>query len=271
VKKILILLLAVVLMLFAFSPRSIAEVFYVNVDYFSLSPEPVRIKTGDAVYWVEDMNSVLGPYIITGDWGYDFAPYGIRFNLPGIYSYTAESAWGGGSWSGTVVVSVNLPPTVSITNPTNGAVFVAPAGFSFEANADDPNPNDVMDVEFWLNGTMVDDVYTPPYATAVTNLAAGTYQLKAVAWDYSGATVTNSITVQVVNPPPVSLGGCSVVEGKILFTMNNAASGSTNVLECSTNLTHWQPILTNISDGAPLSITNAPIGPVQFFRVRQLQ
>lgn len=269
-KKYSILSLAAVLTIAASLPVAAVE-HDVTVDYFSLSPNPVYIKTGDVVYWVEDSSSFLGPYIITGPWGYDVAPYGIKFNVPGTYSYTAESAWGGGGWGGTVVVSPNLPPNVSITNPTNGTVFTAPASFSFEANATDPNVDDVWDVEFWVNSTMVDDVYAAPYSTMVTNLAPGTYTLKAIVWDYSYAKATNSITIQVVSPPPITLGSCTISNGKVTFAMNGMAAGTTNVLLCSSNLVSWWPISTNVSDGTPLNVTNDFSGRAQFFRVMQLQ
>ncbi|HWC60748.1 MAG TPA: Ig-like domain-containing protein [Verrucomicrobiae bacterium] len=270
-KKLSIPTFACLLVIFIFSLRTNAANVYVNVDYYTLSPNPVYIKPGDAVYWL-DNDSFLGPFLITGGWGPVMTPYGIQFNVPpGNYDYTAESAWGGGSWGGTVVVVPNSPPSVSITSPTNGAVFTAPASFSFEADATDPNANDVMDVEFWVDKTMVDDVFVYPYATTVTNLASGTYTLKAIAWDYSGATATNSIAVKVVPPAPITLGSCSTSGGKVVFTVNGLATGTTNVLQCSSNLMNWYPMLTNISDGTPFSVTNNSVGSAQFFRVMQLQ
>ena len=253
------------------SPRADATDYYVAVDYYSLSPNPVYIKTGDAVFWV-DNDSMFAPFVITGGWGTVFTPYGIQFNVPpGTYNYTAESSFGGGGWSGSVVVQMNFPPNVKIANPTNGEVFTALAAFPFEADASDPNGDDIMDVEFWVNDTMVDDVYAPPYGTTVTNLSPGTYTLKAVAWDYSYVTATNSITITVVNPPPITLGGFSVADGKIVFAANGLGMGTTNVLEYSTNMVNWFPILTNISDGTPLSMTNNVTGSAQFFRLMQLQ
>jgi hypothetical protein len=270
-KKYSILSLAGLCMILVCSLRADAATVYVNVDYYSLSPDPVHIKTGDAVYWL-DNGSFFGPFLITGPWGMIGTPSGIQFNVSlGNYRYTAESAYGGGTWGGTVVVDPNYPPSVSITSPTNGTVLTAPANFSFEADATDPNPNDVWDVEFYVNGTMVDDVYAYPYATTVTNLAAGTYTLKAIVWDYSYAKATNSLTIQVVNPPPITLGSCTISGGKVVFAMNGMAAGSTNVLLCSSNLVNWYPVSTNISDGTPLNATNDFAGRTQFFRVMQLQ
>jgi hypothetical protein len=271
VKKHFALSLVGSLILLVVSFAANAADYFVSVDYFSLSPDPVTIKKGDAVYW-DDNDSFFGPFLITGDWGTISTGQGIRFNVdPGNYGYSAESVYGGGSWSGTVIVVSNSPPSVSITSPTNGAVFTASAEFSFAADATDPNPDDVMDVEFWIDDALVDDVYAAPYTTTVTNLAPGTYTLKAIVWDYSYATATNKITITVVNPPPITLGNCSFAGGKLTFSANGLAIGTTNILQCSTNLKDWNSVFTNVCDGAPVNFTNQAAGPSQFFRLMQLR
>ena len=269
-KKLSTLSLAGLLMFLVVPWRTGAADVYVYVGFDTLSPNPVYIKTGDAVYWLEG-DPDFGPYLISGAWGNIFTPDGVRFNVgPGNYNYTAQSVFGG-NWGGTVVVSANQPPSVSITSPTNGSVFMAPGNFSFEADASDPDPNDVMDVEFWIDDAMVDDVYSAPYTTAVTNLEAGTHTLEAVVWDYSYARATNTVVVTVVNPPPVTLGNCSFSGGKLTFQANGVLDGTTNVLQRSTNLMDWDSIQTNISDGTALSFTNSPTGRSQFYRVMQLR
>src|SRR6185437_8572066 len=93
----------------------------VVVSYYSLSPNPVSIKTGDVVYWVDGDD--LGPYVITIGSLIFPTPDGVQFNAPGTYSYSEDSAYGGGPWSGSVVVTDDAPPTVSITSPTNNSVL----------------------------------------------------------------------------------------------------------------------------------------------------
>lgn len=261
--------LAALLMLFV-SLRADATDYYVDVDYYSLSPSTVYIKMGDAVIWV-DNDSFFAPFRITGAWGRFFTPYGLRFNvLPGSYNYTAESAYGGGSWNGSVVVQENFPPSVNITSPTNGAVFTAPAAFSFEADASDSNVDDIMDVEFWVDQVMVDDVYSAPYLTSVTNLPPGIHSLKAIVWDNSFASATNSITINVVNPGPITIGSAGWSGNLLLFEVNGLTAGKTNILECSSNLLDWAPIKTNVPDGAGYVFTSNPVARAQFYRVRQL-
>ena len=264
-------LLSLLMILTGFGPlRASAATVYVS--YYGLSPNPVNVKVGETVAWVDaDPDDFFAPYMITFPTLYGFTPCWTQFATPGTRRYTAESAYGGGTWSGTVNVTPNFPPVVIITGPTNGAIFTAPASFSFEADASDPNTDDIWDVEFWIGDTMVDDVYAAPYLTAVTNLAVGTYTLKAVVWDYSSATATNSITVTVVDPPPITLGSPSIAAGKLIFNVSGLATGKTNVLFGSSNMVNWSPIQTNVCDGTSLNFTNTPAGRCQFFRVMQVQ
>lgn len=247
----------------------------VGVGFFSLSPNPVSINAGDGVFWT-DADEDFAPYAISGPWGTFATPGGIQFNTPGTYQYTAQSAFGGGSWNGTVIVSPgvpNSPPVVTITNPANNSVFIAPATFAFEVNASDPNPNDLWDVEFWVGDEMVDDVYDPPYATTVTNLAAGTYTLMAIAWDFSFETTTNSITITVVNPSAIALTVSALAAGNFEFNATGLSAGKTNVLQTSTNLAsplNWVSVSTNVADSSTASFTNRGAAGQHFFRVLQL-
>ena len=95
----------------------------------------------------------------------------------------------------------NTPPTVTITNPVNNAVFIAPATFTVDASASDPDGN-VSHVGFFLNSTSLGADMVSPYSVNVNNLPAGTYTLRAVATDNQNASATNSITVTVNAPPP---------------------------------------------------------------------
>ena len=249
----------------------------VGVGFFSLSPNPVSINVGDSVVWT-DADEDFAPYVISGPWGsfstWDPAP-GVRFNSPGTYQYTAQSLFGG-SWNGSVIVSVgvpNSPPVVTITNPTNNSVFIAPAAFAFEVAASDPDPDDLWDVEFWVNDEMVDDVYDPPYATTVTNLAAGTYTLMAIAWDFSFETTTNSITITVLNPSAITLTVSALAAGNFEFNATGLIAGKTNVLQTATNLEsplNWVSVSTNVADSSTASYTNKFATGQHFFRIVQL-
>lgn len=113
----------------------------------------------------------------------------------------------------------NLPPAVSIVNPTNGAVFAAPANISLIAKAADPDGT-VTNVEYFSGtndlGRGFQVVLDPPGVNGVTglvyfmnwqNIPAGIYSLTAVATDNGGLSTTSAppinITVLPTNLPPV--------------------------------------------------------------------
>src|ERR1019366_817870 len=113
----------------------------------------------------------------------------------------------------------NLPPAVSIINPTNGAVFYTSVNISLLARAADPDGS-VTNVEFFAGTTDLGRgqpvVLDPPGVNGVTglvyflnwqNVPANTYSLTAVATDNGGASTTSApvkITV-LPGPPPTNL------------------------------------------------------------------
>lgn len=140
------------------------------------------------------------------------SPYMFGWNnVPaGSYTLTAratdddEAATTSAPVNITVGQTVNTPPTVSITSPTNGTVFTAPATFTLQASASD-NDGSISQVEFFVGSASVGVDASSPYSAAVSSLAAGNYNLAAVATDDDGAKATNSVSIIVNNPPTVSI------------------------------------------------------------------
>ena len=103
--------------------------------------------------------------------------------------------------------ATNPPPVVSLTAPTNGAVFVAPATFSILADASDPDGT-VTNVEFFTSTNGVDFILLAetngtPYVTTISNLPAGDYTLRARATDNLGFTGVSAPVLVHVIPPEV--------------------------------------------------------------------
>jgi hypothetical protein len=94
----------------------------------------------------------------------------------------------------------NVPPSVTITSPLNGANFTAPASFTVSANASDPDGS-IVRVDFFSNGILAGTDTLAPYAVALTNLGAGSYSLTAQATDNRAATVTSAPVNITVGPP----------------------------------------------------------------------
>jgi len=176
-------ILFVVYGMLAYAFQARADQFVQVIDDFNgiLYPDPVVIVTGQVVYWVDDgtgpyaITSISGPASFSTDTS---GTTGIQFTIPGHYDYVES----GSSSYGQIIVSPNVPPAVSITNPTNNAVLAAPASFNFTADASDTDQDGLSDVEFYVGTNLVDDVFVPgPFTTTVSNLTTGTYVLMAIA------------------------------------------------------------------------------------------
>ncbi|HYL25998.1 MAG TPA: Ig-like domain-containing protein, partial [Burkholderiales bacterium] len=94
--------------------------------------------------------------------------------------------------------------TVSMTSPSNGALYLAPATLPVKANASASGVG-IARVEFYANGTLIRTVTTSPYQFDWSGVAAGSYSVNAIAYDNNGAQATSasrSITVAATNTPP---------------------------------------------------------------------
>ncbi len=95
-------------------------------------------------------------------------------------------------------ITWNQSPTVSLTSPSSGQTFIAPAMVSFVANATDPDGT-IASVQFRNGSTVLNTDTSSPYSYSRTSVAAWTYTVTAVTTDNSGATTTSTaitITVQ---------------------------------------------------------------------------
>jgi chitinase len=125
----------------------------------------------------------------------------------------------------------NPPPTTSITSPTNGTTFNAPATVSIAANAADTAPGTVSKVEFYNGSTLLGTDTSSPYTFSWTNVAAGTYTLTTKATDNQGAVTTSAVVTITVN------------------TVSNPAP-TTNITSPSTGATFTAPATVNIAANA---------------------
>ncbi len=103
----------------------------------------------------------------------------------------------------TVNISDNdtYPPTVSLTAPSAGTVVTAPGNLTLTANASDSDGT-ITKVAFYQNDQLLGEDTTSPFSFAWSNVAAGSYKLKAVATDNANATGTSAVVSVVINAPP---------------------------------------------------------------------
>ena len=127
----------------------------------------------------------------------------------------------------------NSAPTVSITAPTTGASFVAPASFTITATAADVD-NNLARVEFYNGATLLGFNTIGPYNFNWTNVAAGNYTLTVKAIDSAGLIASASVNVTVASPLPQ---GTNLALGKTAIQSSNytAATIASLVVDGNTN------------------------------------
>jgi predicted phage tail protein len=138
------------------------------------------------------------------------APYLFVWNnaTSGPHSLTAKVSGNAGASTtsspvNVIVGSSNAPPTISVTAPTNGATFNAPATMTISATASDTDGS-ISKVEFFQGPTKLGEDATAPYSFNWTNVGAGSYSLTATATDNLGATSTSAAVNIMVNGSNVS-------------------------------------------------------------------
>ena len=140
------------------------------------------------------------------------SPYSIIWSnvASGSYSITAQATDNGGlvTTSTQVMISVftpNIPPTVSLSNPSNNATFPAPATVTITATAADADGT-ISKVDFYNGTTLLNTDNTTPFSFTWTNVLSGSYSLTAIATDNgSVATTSSTINIAVNQLPAVSI------------------------------------------------------------------
>jgi len=155
----------------------------------------------------------------------------------------------------------NVPPTVALTAPSNGASFTAPVNVTISAAASDSDGT-VSKVDFYSGTTLLSTVTAAPYAYTWANVPAGTYSLTAKATDNLGAATTSSavsITVAaastattITSPTAGSDVGASVnVSGTFTGTADTAvlvSNGTNSTVVATINGTNN----TYVAEGVPM-------------------
>jgi hypothetical protein len=98
------------------------------------------------------------------------------------------------------VTSGNQLPTVTLTAPANGTNYAAPATITLSATASDPE-GPVTKVEFYSGTALIGTDTTSPYSMTWSAVAAGSYSLKAVAYDSAGANRASPLVSVTVTAP----------------------------------------------------------------------
>ena len=130
------------------------------------------------------------------------APATANIAPPGFYMLFIIDANGVPSVARMVTLQGDSLPTVTLTQPSNGATFAAPATIDLAATASDTDGS-VTKVEFFNGQTKLGEDTTAPYTLSWSGVGAGTYSLTARATDdLGGATTSLASGITVNNSPP---------------------------------------------------------------------
>jgi galactose oxidase-like protein/Big-like domain-containing protein len=133
-------------------------------------------------------------------------PANVNVAPPGVYMLFIIDANGVPSVARMVRLQSDSLPTVTLTQPVDGATFTPPATVDLAATASDADGT-VEKVEFFNGTTKLGEDTTAPYSFTWSGVAAGTYTLTARATDDLGGVATSAasrITVSAGNTPPTA-------------------------------------------------------------------
>ena len=187
-----------------------------------------------------------------------------------IYLSVKFTVWGQFG-SGTVsyvrsTPAVAVTPSVTITNPVNGATFSSPANIKITANAT-ATGGTVTNVSFFANTAKLGSVQSAPFTFTATGLTAGTHALAAVATAGGISATSAVVNITVVSAAAASLTAPSLTGGTFSFHYSTDP-GLKYIIEKSPNLLNWAPISTNVASGSSAVFSETVAGQsANYYRV----
>ena len=135
------------------------------------------------------------------------APFTLTWRkvTSGVYVLTAKATDQAGTTglSGEVTVLVNAPPTVSLSSPADGTVFIEHEAILLRAEAADRD-GAVVRVEFYDGVKLIGTVTRQPYELTLSELPADLHDLFARATDDLGASTDAPLALILVNARPTA-------------------------------------------------------------------
>jgi hypothetical protein len=153
--------------------------------------------------------------------------------------------------TGAFQLNLAMPPSVTITSPAPGTVFLAGSNFTVEATAATA-VGTITNVALYRGGALVGELAGPPYSWVVNNAPAGSNALFAVATDNLGQVSTSAVvTVAVFNP---GLTLTAPLDNATFLTANPITLGAYALLDAGT-MTNVEFFVNDVKVG---EATNTP-------------
>lgn len=193
-----------------------------------------------------------------------------------VFAARAVDNQGAITTSAPVRVTVeDVPPTVVLSSPVEGAVFAAPGQIELQAEVSNPGGQSLERVEFLQNGTVVGQAQVAPYRMTLSGVGPGSYSFQARLVFGGGRTVSSAtvaVTVTGTSQPPVLTDATALPPGgpfqEFQFTARSLAGG-TYQIEATTNFTSWTVVASGSITGATqvFRVPRSTTGNRQFFRL----
>jgi hypothetical protein len=191
------------------------------------------------------------------------APYSYAWSnvASGAYTITAKvtDSLGSVTTSTAATVSVNAPPSVTLTSPLNNSSATVPASFTLTANATDSDGT-ITQVDFFNGATLLGTATTAPYSYSWSSVAIGSYTLTAIATDNLGATATSSVvTVTVAENIPPTISLTTPLNNSTLTSAEPAITAQYLDAESGVDTARVQLLLDGVDVSATATITATSI------------
>ena len=170
------------------------------------------------------------------------APYSLTWSgvAAGSYSVSAQVVYDSGSTLASVAASIvvtNPLPTITLTAPSSGASYAAPATVNLAASVT-ANGHTITKVQFYHGSALLGEDAAAPYNFTWSSVAAGNYSVTARLVYDSGSTLTSAAaSLAVTNAPAVNGLTFAATAGVLTapFTINGS--------------TIWQTVDTGLNAG----------------------
>jgi plastocyanin/uncharacterized protein (DUF2141 family) len=250
-----------------YSRLAAGTVTTVSVQDDVFVPSSSSIHAGDTIVWHWDgsdhnVTSTSHPeaWTATATVSSTTFTFTNTFNTAGTFPYECTIHADIGMLGTINVAAAPTPPTVSITSPTNTAVFSTPANVAITASAS-VSGGTVTNVAFFDGISLLGSAETAPFSFTALNLAVGDHSLTAVATaDGVSATspVVNITVVATLSPPTVAI--TDPVSGALLAAPASVtiAATTTDTNGTVTNVLFLvgSTVLANITTAPFTAVTN---------------
>ena len=209
--------------------------------------------TGGSLTWSSNRDGSLG----------SGSPRNVTTLSVGAHTITLTATDSdGGTGTDQVSIHINAPPSVTISSPSNGAVFDVGAMVQFQGSATDAEDGNIGGGALSWNSSIDGDFGSGPTVNT-SSLSAGTHTITLTAPDSDGGVGTDQISVVINRPPTATVTGpapgTTFSEGQLVTLTGNGSDPEDGALVGS-QLAWASDVDGSLGTGSPLNTTSLSVG-----------